>query len=102
MIDGEIVYLGPDGKPRFYDLMRRRWPQHFVRVWLAVVVSGAITIFAPRYRMAERGAAQTPNGAPNAGDLAHETPHAAGGHARTGRGGWGRLRPVAAASCPPP
>jgi bifunctional non-homologous end joining protein LigD len=24
VLDGEIVYLGPDGKPRFYDLMRRR------------------------------------------------------------------------------
>jgi bifunctional non-homologous end joining protein LigD len=29
VIDGEIVYVGPDGKPRFYDLMRRRAPQHF-------------------------------------------------------------------------
>jgi bifunctional non-homologous end joining protein LigD len=29
VIDGEIVYLGPDGLPRFYDLMRRRSPQHF-------------------------------------------------------------------------
>jgi bifunctional non-homologous end joining protein LigD len=24
VLDGEIVYLGPDGKPRFSDLMRRR------------------------------------------------------------------------------
>lgn len=29
VIDGEIVCLGPDGKPRFYDLMRRRSPQYF-------------------------------------------------------------------------
>jgi bifunctional non-homologous end joining protein LigD len=29
VLDGEIVHLGPDGKPRFYDLMRRRSPQHF-------------------------------------------------------------------------
>jgi bifunctional non-homologous end joining protein LigD len=29
VLDGEIVYVGPDGKPRFYDLMRRRGPQHF-------------------------------------------------------------------------
>ncbi len=29
ILDGEIVHIGPDGKPRFYDLMRRRSPQHF-------------------------------------------------------------------------
>jgi bifunctional non-homologous end joining protein LigD len=29
ILDGEIVHLGPDGTPRFYDLMRRRSPQHF-------------------------------------------------------------------------
>jgi bifunctional non-homologous end joining protein LigD len=29
VLDGEIVYLGPDGKPQFYDLMRRRGPQYF-------------------------------------------------------------------------
>jgi bifunctional non-homologous end joining protein LigD len=29
VIDGGIVHLGPDGMPRFYDLMRRRSPQHF-------------------------------------------------------------------------
>ena len=29
VLDGEIVHLGDDGKPRFYDLMRRRAPQHF-------------------------------------------------------------------------
>jgi bifunctional non-homologous end joining protein LigD len=29
VLDGEIVFLGPDGKPQFYDLMRRRSPQHF-------------------------------------------------------------------------
>jgi bifunctional non-homologous end joining protein LigD len=29
VLDGEIVYLGPDGKPQFADLMRRRGPQHF-------------------------------------------------------------------------
>ena len=29
ILDGEIVYLGPDGKPQFYELMRRRSPQHF-------------------------------------------------------------------------
>ncbi len=29
VIDGEIVYVGPDGVPRFYDLMRRRRPQHY-------------------------------------------------------------------------
>src|SRR5690348_12861421 len=28
IVDGEIVHLGPDGKPYFYDLMRRRAPQH--------------------------------------------------------------------------
>jgi hypothetical protein len=29
VLDGEIVYLGPDGKPKLNDLMRRRGPQHF-------------------------------------------------------------------------
>src|SRR5581483_8674879 len=29
VLDGEIVHVGEDGKPRFYDLMRRRTPQHF-------------------------------------------------------------------------
>ena len=29
VLDGEIVHLGPDGVPQFYDLMRRRSPQHF-------------------------------------------------------------------------
>jgi len=29
VLDGEIVYLGPDGKPQFQDLMRRRSPQYF-------------------------------------------------------------------------
>lgn len=29
VLDGEIVYLGQDGKPLFYDLMRRRGPQYF-------------------------------------------------------------------------
>jgi bifunctional non-homologous end joining protein LigD len=29
VLDGEIVYLGPNGKPQFSDLMRRRGPQHF-------------------------------------------------------------------------
>jgi ATP-dependent DNA ligase len=29
VLDGEIVYLGKDGCPRFYDLMRRRTPQYF-------------------------------------------------------------------------
>jgi ATP-dependent DNA ligase len=29
VLDGEIVHLDSDGKPRFYDLMRRRIPQHY-------------------------------------------------------------------------
>jgi hypothetical protein len=29
VLDGEIVYLGKDGCPRFYDLMRGRVPQYF-------------------------------------------------------------------------
>jgi bifunctional non-homologous end joining protein LigD len=29
VLDGEIVYLDRDGRPQFYDLMRRRTPQHF-------------------------------------------------------------------------
>ena len=29
VLDGEIVYLGRDGRPEFYNLMRRRSPQHF-------------------------------------------------------------------------
>jgi bifunctional non-homologous end joining protein LigD len=29
VLDGEIVYLGGDGRPEFYNLMRRRTPQHF-------------------------------------------------------------------------
>ena len=29
VLDGEIVYLGSDGRPEFYNLMRRRAPQHF-------------------------------------------------------------------------
>jgi hypothetical protein len=27
VLDREIGYLGPDGKPQFFDLMRRRRPQ---------------------------------------------------------------------------
>jgi bifunctional non-homologous end joining protein LigD len=27
--DGEIIYRGSDGRPEFYNLMRRRTPQHF-------------------------------------------------------------------------
>jgi bifunctional non-homologous end joining protein LigD len=30
ILDGEIVRLGPDGKPQFHELMRRCAPQHFV------------------------------------------------------------------------
>jgi hypothetical protein len=30
VLDGEIVYLGKDGCPRFYDLMRPRAPQQHV------------------------------------------------------------------------
>lgn len=29
VLDGEIVCLGADGRPEFYNLMRRRTPQHF-------------------------------------------------------------------------
>ncbi len=29
VLDGEIVHVGPDGVSRFYDLMRRRRPQHY-------------------------------------------------------------------------
>ena len=29
VLDGEIVYLDADGKPQFYELMRRRAPQHY-------------------------------------------------------------------------
>jgi len=29
VLDGEMVYLGKDGKPRLDDLMRRREPQYF-------------------------------------------------------------------------
>ena len=29
VLDGEIVHLDAQGKPRFYDLMRRRNPQHY-------------------------------------------------------------------------
>jgi bifunctional non-homologous end joining protein LigD len=29
VLDGEIVHLDEQGKPRFYDLMRRRMPQHY-------------------------------------------------------------------------
>jgi len=29
VLDGEIVFLGSDGRPEFYNLMRRRSPQHF-------------------------------------------------------------------------
>jgi bifunctional non-homologous end joining protein LigD len=37
ILDGEIVHLDDDGMPQFYDLMRRRRPQHFYAfdlVWL--------------------------------------------------------------------
>ena len=30
ILDGAIVHLGPDAAPLFYDLMRRRTPQHFM------------------------------------------------------------------------
>ena len=29
VLDGEIVHLDAEGKPRFYDLMRRHTPQHY-------------------------------------------------------------------------
>jgi bifunctional non-homologous end joining protein LigD len=29
ILDGEIVHLGPDGKPQFLPLLRRRAPQYF-------------------------------------------------------------------------
>jgi ATP-dependent DNA ligase len=29
VLDGEIVHLGPDGRPLFYELIRHRGPQHF-------------------------------------------------------------------------
>jgi bifunctional non-homologous end joining protein LigD len=29
VLDGEIVYLDAEGKPQFYELMRRRTPQHY-------------------------------------------------------------------------
>jgi ATP-dependent DNA ligase len=29
VLDGAIVFLGSDGRPEFYNLMRRRTPQHF-------------------------------------------------------------------------
>jgi bifunctional non-homologous end joining protein LigD len=29
VLDGEIVHLAPDGRPMFYELMRRRTPQHY-------------------------------------------------------------------------
>jgi len=32
VMDGEIVFLGEDGRPRFYDLMRRRSPQLLRRI----------------------------------------------------------------------
>jgi hypothetical protein len=38
VLDGEIVHLDAQGKPRFYDLMRRRMPQHYFAfglLWLA-------------------------------------------------------------------
>src|SRR4051794_17852507 len=29
VLDGEIVHFDPDGRPQFYELLRRRSPQHF-------------------------------------------------------------------------
>src|SRR5262250_393078 len=37
VLDGEIVFLGDDGRPQFYELMRRRKPQHYAAfdvLWL--------------------------------------------------------------------
>ena len=34
VLDGEIVHLDAQGKPQFYQLLRRRSPQYFVAVWL--------------------------------------------------------------------
>lgn len=37
ILDSEIVFLGPDGRPRFMDLIRRRGPQPFIAfdlLWL--------------------------------------------------------------------
>ena len=37
VLDGEIVHLDAAGRPQFYDLMRRRSPQHFIAfdlLWL--------------------------------------------------------------------
>src|SRR6185503_11597189 len=42
VLDGEIVSLGPDGRPPFMDLMRRRGDQHFHAVdilWLKAAIS---------------------------------------------------------------
>jgi bifunctional non-homologous end joining protein LigD len=36
-LDGEIVHLDAEGKPQFYELMRRRTPQHYYAfdvIWL--------------------------------------------------------------------
>jgi ATP-dependent DNA ligase len=37
VLDGEIVHLGPDGSPRFFDLTRRPSPHHYFAFDLAVV-----------------------------------------------------------------
>jgi bifunctional non-homologous end joining protein LigD len=29
VLDGEIIHFDPDGRPQFYELLRRRSPQHF-------------------------------------------------------------------------
>jgi bifunctional non-homologous end joining protein LigD len=39
VLDGEIVYLGPDGTPQCYDLMRRRSP-HFYYAFDILVLNG--------------------------------------------------------------
>ena len=47
VLDGEIVYLGPDGKPQFYDFMRRRGPRYFYAfdlLWLNGVRPGGGTV----------------------------------------------------------
>ena len=62
IVDGEIVHLGPDGAPLFYDLMRRRAPQHFVRStccgstaatsanYRSLTASGSCAALSPRSR----------------------------------------------------
>ena len=58
VLDGEIVYLGKDGRPEFYSLMRRRSPQHFYAFDLLWLDGRDLRQLMERKRMLSSGSAE--------------------------------------------